>query len=189
MSADPWTCSMRNGAEGGRWAGRDVVDGASSGAEQESTAMEGSGGEEGTGSCRKRRGRDRQLQGVPRRLCVGLCLWLSWIGVGQAGAMGWPGRVVVQLDFPVLLGGSNAIPPSPSKPSWDDETSNHRWRLTLRSFLKRLHFCYFSLRNSRSSLFLFSLRMLHPSILGLGTDPEQQPPQQWSRKMVEEGWL
>lgn len=88
--------------------------------------MEGRGGEEGTGSCRRRRGRDRQQQGVARRLYVGLCLWLSQIGVGQAGATGWPGRVVVQLDFPAVLGGRDAIPPSPSKPSWDDETSNHR---------------------------------------------------------------
>lgn len=31
----------------------------------------------------------------------------------------------VQLDFPVLLGGSTAIPSSLSKSNWDDETSNH----------------------------------------------------------------
>lgn len=85
--------------------------------------MEGCGREEGTGGCRKRRGRDRPWQGVARRLCVGLCLWLSWIGVGVSG---WPGRMVVQLDFPALLGGRDAMPPSPSKPSWDDATSNRR---------------------------------------------------------------
>lgn len=42
--------------QGGRRAGRDVVDGAG----DESPATVGRGGEEGTGSCRRRRGRDRQ---------------------------------------------------------------------------------------------------------------------------------
>lgn len=106
-----------------------------------------------------------------RRLCVGLCLWLSWIGVGQAGASGWPGRMVVQLDFPAPLGGRDAMPPSPSKPSWDDATSNHQWRFTLLSLLKRLRFCYFSLRNSHSTLSLFPLRVLPSSISGLANRP------------------
>lgn len=134
-----------------RAARRDAVEGGET--SQESIVMEGCGGE-GRGDWKlQKTWRKGQMVAVCSEMAARGAVPLvvtGRSGTGRSNPVASEG--VVQLDFPALLGGSDAIPPVSFETKLGRRNQDS---LPSDPSLKRLSFSYFGLRNSGSPLFLF----------------------------------